>query len=116
MAKSSKKLFFGGVLVGAIVAPIVLVAGGWVVTRGAADAAARDASNSAVVASLTPICLLQFSKDASRTGQLAKLKALDQWSRSDFVAKNGWATMPGGSGANDLVAGECARRLATLDK
>jgi hypothetical protein len=116
MAKASKKLFFAGVLVGAVVAPIAMFSAGWIVTSGAAGAAAKESAEEAVVENLTPICLSQFSKDASRTDQLAKLKALSQWNRSDFVAQNGWATMPGGGQANSLVATECARRLAALDK
>jgi hypothetical protein len=32
------------------------------------------------------------------------------------VTQNGWATMPGGDASNGLVASECARRLADLEK
>jgi hypothetical protein len=116
MAKPSKKAFFGGFVAGAVVAPIVLFAAGWVVTSGASKAAVRDAAQDAVVEHLAPICMMQFSKTSARSDQLAKLKALSQWDRPDFVTRNGWATMPGADGADNLVARECARRLAELEK
>jgi hypothetical protein len=113
---SDKKLFFAGVLVGAVATPIALFSAGWIVTSGAAGAATKEAAQAAIVANLTPICLSQFPTDASRAGQLAKLKALSQWNRPDYVTQSGWATMPGGEPANGLVANECARRLADLEK
>jgi len=66
MAKTDKRLFFTGVLVGAFVAPIALFSAGWIVTRGAANAAAKESAQAAMVESLTPICISQFSQDASR--------------------------------------------------
>jgi len=116
MARANKKLFFAGALVGAIVAPIALFSAGWIVTSGAANATAEEAAQLAVLERLTPICVSQFPRDASRHDQLSKLKSLSQWDRPDFVAQNGWATMPGGSSADDLVARDCAERLAGLEK
>jgi hypothetical protein len=109
-------VFFGGVAVGAVIAPIIMFSAGWIVTSGAAGTAARDMASDAVVASLAPICVLQFSADAERTVQLVALKEMSQWKRPDFVAQQGWATMPGSESANGLVASECARRLAELEK
>jgi hypothetical protein len=116
LAKADKRLFFAGVLVGALVAPVALFSAGWIVTSGAANAAAKESADAAIVESLTPICVSQFPQDASRVAQLAKLKSLSQWDRPDFVEQSGWATMPGGSSANNLVASECAERLADLKK
>jgi hypothetical protein len=116
MAKTSKKLFFAGVVTGAIIAPIVLFSAGWIVTSGASNAAVKDSAREAVVESLAPICVTQFSKSDGHAGQLAKLKALSRWDRPDFVRQNGWATMPGADSANGLVASECARRLVAMDK
>lgn len=116
MVKSDKKWFFTGVLAGAIAAPIGLFAAGWIVTSGVADTAAKESAEAAVIASLTPICVSQFPQDASRGDQLAMLKSLSQWDRPEFVSKSGWATMPGGSSADTVVANECARRLADLEK
>lgn len=115
MTKASIKPFFGGFVAGAIVVPIALFAMGWVVTSGASSAAVRDATQEAVVESLAPICMMQFSKTDERADQLAKLKALSQWDRPDFVTRNGWATMPGSESVNSHVASECARRLAALE-
>jgi len=107
---------FTGVLVGAVVAPIGLFAAGWIVTSGAANTAAKESAQAAIVERLTPICASQFPQDASRGDQLAKLRSLSQWDRPEFVAESGWATMPGGSSADTIVANECARRLAELEK
>jgi hypothetical protein len=116
MAKASMKPFFAGILTGAIIAPIVMFSAGWIVTSGASNAAVKDSAQDAVVASLAPICVMQFDAATGRGDHLAKLKALSQWDRSEFVTKNGWATMPGAESANSLVASECARRLAALEK
>lgn len=67
MANGSKKLFFGGVVTGAVVAPIALFSLGWIVTSGAASASAKESAQLAVVESLTPICMTQFSQDAAAT-------------------------------------------------
>jgi len=116
MAQLSKKTFIGGFVAGAIVAPVVLFAAGWAVTSGASNAAVRDATQEAVVENLAPICMTQFFQTSDRADQLTKLKALSQWDRPDYVSRNGWATMPGAESANSLVASECARRLAALER
>jgi len=116
MARTSMGVFFADVTVGAVVAPIIMFSAGWIVTSGAAGSAARDMASDAVVASLAPICVNQFSEDTKRTVQLAALKEMSQWKRPDFVAQQGWATMPGSDSANGLVASDCARRLAELEK
>jgi len=118
MAKSGngKGVFFAGALTGAIVAPIVLFSAGWIITSGASNAAVKESAQAAVVESLAPICVTQFSEAAGRGDQLAKLKSLSQWDRPEFVTRNGWATMPGGASSNGLVASECARRLAELER
>ena len=92
MAKRSRMIFFGGVVIGAIVAPAVMFAAGWIVTSGAASAAVEDAVDAAVVQSLTPICVSQFPQDATRSEALAKLKSLSRWDRPDYVVQSGWAT------------------------
>jgi hypothetical protein len=89
---------------------------GWIVTSGASSAASENAVQAALVENLTPICVSQFPQGTSRGDQLAKLKALSQWNRPEYVSENGWATMPGSGSANGLVASECARRLAELEK
>ncbi len=115
MAVSNRNMFLGGVLAGAVAAPVALFSIGWIVTSGAADAAAKESAEAAMLKSLTPICVSQFSRDVTRDDQLAKLKALSQWDRPDFVAKSGWATMPGSDAANSLVADACSRQLSVLE-
>jgi hypothetical protein len=73
------------------------------------------AAQEAVVERRAPICMTQLSKTSEPAGQLAKLKAMNQWDQPEFVAENCWATMPGTDSANSLVARECAQRLAVLE-
>jgi hypothetical protein len=115
MAKASKKLFFGGVVTGAILAPVIMFSAGWIVTSGASSAAVQASAQEAVVDSLAPICVMQFSEADGRADQLAKLKSLSHWDRPDFVVQSGWATMPGAESSNRRVATECAKRLAALE-
>ena len=115
MAKVNKKLFFGGVLTGAIVAPAIMFAAGWIVTSGASNAAVQASAQEAIVESLAPICVVQFSQAPGRDGHLAKLKSLSRWERPDFVVRSGWSTMPGAETSNRLVASECARRLVAVE-
>lgn len=116
MAIGSKTAFIGGLVIGAVVTPIVMFSAGWIVTSGAEHANAQKAADAALVAQLTPTCVLQFSKDEKRTADLAKLKSLDEYTRPNFVMQNGWATMPGGKDPIEVVANACARRLVALDK
>lgn len=116
MLRANRNLFLAGMLVGAIVAPITLFSAGWIVTSGAAGARADEEATTAMLRSLTPICVWQFTQSGDHGQQLAKLKSLSEWSRPDFVADNGWATMPGGNSANSLVARECAQRLAAIEE
>lgn len=120
-----------GVVIGAIGLAIVEFSTGWVVTSGSADNMAAQRANTAVVSALTPICVAQFVNSAkasaatpdSKAAQaksegalLAALKKTEEWERSDFVAKKGWATMPGSTKPNDAVAESCAQKLASLAK
>jgi hypothetical protein len=116
MAIGGKAAFVGGVVLGAIVAPIVMFSAGWIVTSGAEHANAERAADAAIVAKLTPICVHQFSQDTSRNADLAKLKTLDEYTRPNFVMKNGWATMPGSKDPIEVVANACAARLVALAK
>jgi hypothetical protein len=84
--------------------------GGWV-TGGSARTMADTWSKAAVVQRLTPICVAQFNQDAAKDQKLAVLKDTDSWKRSDYVQKQGWATMPGEAKPDSLVAEACAKLL-----
>ncbi len=85
--------------------------GGWV-TGGTARRMAADQAQTDVVAALTSICVEQSKRDPQLAERLALLKTTSSWSRGDVVMKNGWATMPGTTEANRLVASACAEKVS----
>lgn len=76
---------------------------GWVLGGTAVERAAT-----AVVERLTPICAAQFKKDPAMARKIALLKKMDYEIRGAFVAKQGWATMPGEKGPDAIVAERCS--------
>jgi hypothetical protein len=85
--------------------------GGWV-TGGTAQRMAVDQSQADVVAALTSICVDQSKRDPQLAERIALMKAASSWERGDLVMKNGWATMPGTTDSNRLVARACAEKIA----
>ena len=103
---------------GAIVGAIVLAAigfgwGGWV-TGGTAQEMAEELAQKAIVARLAPICVEQYNQDSEKDQKLKELKEESSWKKSDYVEKQGWATMPGEKEADSKVAKKCADLLAEL--
>ena len=84
--------------------------GGWV-TGGTARQMSADQSQAEVIAALTSICLDQSKRDPQLAERVVLLKAASSYQRGDIVMKNGWATMPGTSEGNRLVASACADRI-----
>jgi len=117
MKKEDIKPFAWGMAVGAIVLLIVVFSAGWVVTSGSAKAEAKVMASNAVMNRLAPIAVAQFMQDPNKEERLKELKKLESWganNRSDYVQKQGWATMPGDKEADSGLADECARRLVEL--
>jgi hypothetical protein len=117
MKKEEIKPFAWGMAVGAIVLLIVVFSAGWVVTSGTAKAEAKLMASNAVMNRLAPIAVAQFMLDPNKEERLQELKKLEAWganNRSDYVQKQGWATMPGEKQADSGLADECARRLVEL--
>lgn len=114
MKKDQIKPFLWGFAVGAVVLLIVTFSAGWVVTSGSAQLKAKTMASDAVVDRLTPMSIAQFMEDPNRETRLKELKELDYWKRSEYVQKQGWATMPGEKEPDSTVAAECARRLVEL--
>lgn len=81
--------------------------GGWV-TGGKAD----EMAQTAIVDRLVPICVGQFNMASKKAEKLVELKKAESWMRGDFVAKQGWATMPGSKEADREVAEGCAEKIA----
>ncbi|KRE12515.1 hypothetical protein ASE66_18460 [Bosea sp. Root483D1] len=84
--------------------------GGWV-TQSTAEREAKARSNAALVAALSPICVVRFQQQNNATEQLVELKKISSWQQGDFIAKGGWATMPGSSSPDSDVAKACAAAL-----
>jgi hypothetical protein len=117
MKKEHIKPFVWGMGAGAIVLLIVIFSAGWVVTSGSAKAEARLTAGRAVLDRLAPIAVAQFMQDPDKKERLKELKKLDSYgmnNRTDYVKKQGWATMPGEKEPDSRVAGEVADLLTKL--
>jgi cobalamin biosynthesis protein CbiD len=117
MKKEMIKPFVWGIVVGAIVLLIVIFATGWVVTSSSAQAKAEEMAADAVMNHLAAIAVAQFMQDPKKEERLKELKKLESYgenNRSDYVQKQGWATMPGAESPARGVVDECARRLMEL--
>lgn len=80
---------------------------GWV-THGGADRMAQ----AAVTERLVPICVAQARR--APAGDLTAFQAKGVWERRDFVEEKGWATMPGSSSPDSVIAQSCAEALYAL--
>ncbi len=88
--------------------------GGWM-TTGSAAKLATTAANDAVVQRLAPICVMQFQQDPTKDQKLTELKALNSYQQSDYVVKQGWATMPGETKPDGKVASACLKLLTQIN-
>jgi hypothetical protein len=84
--------------------------GGWV-TGGTAQAMGQKMAEDAVVKRLAPICVIQFQQAPGKEQKLRELEKTDRWQRSEYIQKQGWATMPGEEKPDGKVADECERLL-----
>lgn len=84
--------------------------GGWT-TGGNAEKLAAATASTAVIQRLAPICVSQFQQDSNKEQKLTELKALSSYQQSDYVVKQGWATMPGEEKPDGKVAAACLKLL-----
>ena len=89
--------------------------GGWV-TGGTARDMAVESGEDAVIERLVPICVHQFNQDPEKDQKLKEFKELGSRQRNDYVAEQGWATMPGEEEPDSTVARACARLLMEIDQ
>lgn len=109
----SLKPLIQGAVIGAVGAMIIgFNWGGWSLESTVAKRA-DEASRSAVVAVLAPICVDKFQHSADAVNNLVELKKVSSYMQGSFVEKGGWATPPG-SNANSAVAQACAAMLGNL--
>ena len=119
MKKEDFKPFVWGIVAGMLVLLIVIFSAGWVVTSDTAKAEATAMAEDAVMNRLAPIAVAQFMLDPNKEARLKEMIKLDTWgenSRSDYVQKQGWATMPGEKEPDSQVADKCARLIMALEK
>ncbi len=100
--------FWGAVAGATAMAIIGFNWGGWV-TGGTA----KEMAQTAVVDRLVPICVGQFNGDSNKAMKLAEMKKGDSWNWAEYVAKQGWATMPGAKEAEGNVAERCAIKITS---
>jgi hypothetical protein len=89
--------------------------GGWV-TGGTAKSMAEKLAEDAVVKRLAPMCVVQFKQAPGRAQKLKELESTDSWQRSEYVEKQGWATLPGEEKPDSRVASECVSLLMLIGK
>jgi hypothetical protein len=110
----SFKRLVQGAAVGAVATMIIgFNWGGWSIESTAAKRA-DEASRTAVVAVLAPICVDRFQHSADATNNFIELKKVSTYMQGSFVEKGGWATSPGSDKANSAVAQACATMLGNL--
>ena len=103
-----------GVAVGAVATLVIGFGwGGWMLGSSAKDMA-ENASTSAVVAAIAPICADQFQRSADAAVNLTALKKVSTWDQGAFVEKGGWAVMPGAKTPDSGVPQACAALLSNL--
>ena len=115
-ARPTKTIVFWSWVASVVLTMIIGFAwGGWVTgetARSMAEAMAEDA----VVKRLALICVVQFKQAPGKDQKLKELEKTDSWQRSEYVEKQGWATMPGEEKPDSKVASECTRLLMLISK
>ena len=77
-----------------------------------ANKLADQRAESAVVAILTPICVEKFQQSGNAIANLAALRNISSsWEQGNFVEKGGWATRPGATSPDYILARACAEKL-----
>ena len=110
---SPVRLFQGAVAGAALSMVIGFGWAGW--TLGGTTAKMVDeASRSAVITALAPICVDKFKRASNATENLATLRKTASYEQGTYVEKGGWATLPGSDASNYAVAQACANMLTTL--
>jgi hypothetical protein len=102
---------FWGAVVGAVGIMIVGFSWwGWV-SGSTAERMAKEQADTAVTATLTPLCVERFMAQADAVLKLSELQKTSSWQQSQFVEKGGWATLAGSKTPNSAVARACADTL-----
>lgn len=107
----TKPALWGAAGGAAVLAVLGFTWGGWT-TAGTANRLADERADSAVVATLTPICVEKFKQSGDAVANLAALtKISSTWEQGHFIEKGGWATRPGATSSDYVLARACAEKL-----
>jgi len=94
-ARPTKTIVFWSWVASVVLTMIIGFAwGGWV-TGGTARSMAETMAEEAIIKRLAPICVVQFKQAPGKDQKLKELEKTNSWQRSEYVEKQGWATMPG---------------------
>jgi hypothetical protein len=86
---------------------------GWTLGSTAEKMASLRAET-AVVATLTPICVEKFQRQANGAEKLVEFRKISSsYDRRSLIEKGGWATAPGSETSNSAVAAACAEKLSS---
>lgn len=111
----SKKLWFWSI-VGASVATMLIgfLFAGWT-TAGRASWMAEDAAQDARIELAAQLCVQKFTSADNAESNLAALKELSTWKRSEYVEDGGWVKLRGMAKSLPGVASLCAQELVAMD-
>lgn len=113
-ARPTKTAVFWSCLASMVVTMIIgFTWGGWV-TGGTALKMAEAVGEDAVAKRLAPMCVIRFNGDAKKDLKLKEFKEVNTWEKTDYVKKQGWATMPGEQEPGSRVAEECGKLLMAI--
>jgi len=115
-ARPTKTIVFWSWVASVVLTMIIGFAwGGWV-TGGTARSMAETMAEEAIIKRLAPICVVQFKQAPGKDQKLKELEKTNSWQRSEYVEKQGWATMPGEEKPDSKVASECTRLIMLISK
>ena len=110
-ARPTKTVVFWSCVASIVVTVIVgFTWGGWV-TGATALRMAEASGEDAVAKRLAPMCVVRFNQDPKKVDKLKELRAVSTWEKTDYVKKQGWATMLGEQEPGNRVAEECGKLL-----
>src|SRR5271168_1743660 len=114
--RESLKQLLQGAALGAFATLGIGFSWGGFMLGSTAKTLADSTANSAVVATIAPICVDQFQRGTDAANNLTALKKTDSWQQAAYVEKGGWAVMPGSKAADSGVSQACAAAILSATK
>jgi hypothetical protein len=104
-------IWLGG---GAVFFAILFTHGTLWFTPGAAEKLGKQVAEAAVATALAPLCVERFQHANNASVNLASLKKVPSgYDQETFIAKGGWATVPGADAPRSGVARQCGQILVS---